>query len=194
MNPKQIACLILMIFIGVIVYVAQIVHNTVSAMRSSAEAAVSSATSAESERSTAEIKAAMVKAETEEIRGFLKAWEPALSKAQTQTEVERTIEISLRDAGSPLVTNRRHEVRAFATKGLPKSVLTTITMQDEYAKVLNWLGDIERRLPLTRMKVVRVSGGSTIRQLKLEASFETPLFDLNSVQPAPVDTTIASKP
>jgi hypothetical protein len=194
MNPKQIACLILMIFIGVIVYVAQIVHNKVSAMRSSAEAAVSAATSAETERSTAEIKAAMIKAETEEIRGFLKAWEPALSKAQTQTEVERTIEISLRDAGSPLVTNRRHELRTFATKGLPKSVLTTITMQDEYAKVLNWLGDIERRLPLTRMKIVRVSGGSTVRQLKLEASFETPLFDLNSVQPAPVDANIATKP
>ena len=194
MNPKQIACLILMIFIGVLVYVAQIVHNKVSAMRSSAEAAVSATTSAETERSTAEIKAAMVKAETEEIRGFLKAWEPALTKAQTQTEVERTSEISLRDAGSPLVTNRRHELRTFATKGLPKSVVTTITMQDEYAKVLNWLGDIERRLPLTRMKIVRVSGGSTVRQLKLEASFETPLFDLNSVQPAPVDANIAAKP
>ncbi|OYW72592.1 MAG: hypothetical protein B7Z37_24395 [Verrucomicrobia bacterium 12-59-8] len=44
--------------------------------------------------------------------------------------------------------------------------------------MLNWLGDIERRLPTARMKVVQITGGSTGSQLKMEVSFETPIFDL----------------
>jgi hypothetical protein len=187
MNPKQIACFLLMALIGVIVYIAQIVHQKVSAMRQEAEDAESAATNAETERSTAEIKTAVLKTETEEIRRFLRAWLPAVEKIQTQQEVEQTIELSLREGGIGLVRQRRTEPKGSSTnKLIPKSVLTTLTIEEEYAKVLNWLGDIERRLPLSRMKIVQITGGSTARQLKLDVSFETPIFDLNSAN-APAD-------
>jgi hypothetical protein len=184
MNPKQLACFILMALIGVIVYIAQIVHQKVSAMRQEAEDAESAATNAETERSAAEIKTAVLKTETEEIRRFLRAWLPAVEKIQTQQEVEQTIELSLREGGIGLVRQRRTEPKGSSTnKLIPKSVLTTLTIEEEYAKVLNWLGDIERRLPLSRMKIVQITGGSTARQLKLDVSFETPIFDLNSANP-----------
>ncbi len=185
MNPKQLACFILMALIGVIMYSAQIVHQKVSAMRQEADDAESAATTAETERSTAEIKTAVLKTETEEIRRFLRAWLPAVEKVQTQQEVEQTIELSLREGGIGLVRQRRTEPKGSTTnKLIPKSVLTTLTIEEEYAKVLNWLGDIERRLPLSRMKIVQITGGSTARQLKLDVSFETPIFDLNSANAA----------
>ena len=34
------------------------------------------------------------------------------------------------------------------------------------------------------MKAVQVAGGSTARQLKLDVTFETPIFDLKAVAPA----------
>jgi Na+-transporting methylmalonyl-CoA/oxaloacetate decarboxylase gamma subunit len=184
MNPKQLACFILMALIGVIVYIAQIVHQKVSAMRQEAEDAESAATNAETERSAAEIKTAVLKTETEEIRRFLRAWLPAVEKIQTQQEVEQTIELSIREGSIGLVLQRRTEPKGSTTnKLIPKSVVTTLTIEEEYAKVLNWLGDIERRLPLSRMKVVQITGGSSARQLKLDVSFETPIFDLNSANP-----------
>ena len=187
MNPKQLACFILMALIGVIFYTAQIVHQKVSAMRQEADDAESAATTAETERSTAEIKTAVLKTETEEIRRFLRAWLPAVEKIQTQQEVEQTIELSIREGSIGLVRQRRTEPKGSSTnKLIPKSVLTTLTIEEEYAKVLNWLGDIERRLPLSRMKIVQITGGSTARQLKLDVSFETPIFDLNSAN-APAD-------
>lgn len=187
MNPKQLACFILMALIGVIFYTAQIVHQKVSAMRQEADDAESAATTAETERSTAEIKTAVLKTETEEIRRFLRAWLPAVEKIQTQQEVEQTIELSIREGSIGLVRQRRTEPKGSSTnKLIPKSVVTTLTIEEEYAKVLNWLGDIERRLPLSRMKVVQITGGSSARQLKLDVSFETPIFDLNSAN-APAD-------
>jgi hypothetical protein len=183
MNPKQLACVLLTTIIGVMLYVAQIIHQKVTSMRQEAEDALSAATNAETERSTAEIKTAVLKTETEEIRRFLRAWLPAIEKMQTQQEAEQTLELTLRERGISLVRQRSSELKLSNTnKLIPKSVLTSITIEEEYGKVLNWLGDIERRIPVARMKSVQLTGGSTARQLKLVAAFETPLFDLKAVE------------
>ncbi len=179
MNPKQLACIVLLIIIGAITYTAQMVHNTVSTTRAAAEEAETAAKTAENEQQTAEIETTMFKTDTEEVRRFLRSWLPAIERVQTQQEAEQTVELSLRERGINLVRSRNSEAKSNpGNKVIPKSVLTTMTIEEEYAKVLNWLGDIERRLPTARMKVVQITGGSSGRQLKMEVSFETPIFDL----------------
>ena len=61
--------------------------------------------------------------------------------------------------------------------------LANLVIEDEYAKVLNWLGDIEKRLPLARVKACRITGGGTLRQLRMDVSLEVPLIDLNAETP-----------
>ncbi|MFC5457047.1 hypothetical protein [Prosthecobacter fluviatilis] len=179
MNPKQLACVILLMVIGVMTYTAQIIHKTVATTRAEAEDAETAAVTAENERSTAEIETAVFKANTEDLRRFLRSWLPAIEHVQTQQEAEQNIELSLRERGINLVRSRKTESKQSAgNKLIPKSVITTLTIEEEFAKVLNWLGDIERRLPTARMKVVQITGGSTGTQLKMEVSFETPIFDL----------------
>lgn len=179
MNPKQLACVVLLLIIGGMTYAAQMIHNKVTTTRTEAEDAENAASTAETERSTAEIAAAMFKADTEDIRRFLRTWLPALDRVQTQQEAEQMIQLSLRERGINLIRSLKTELKTSANnKIIPKSLLTTLTIEEEYAKVLNWLGDIERRMPTARMKVVQITGGSTGRQLKMEVSFETPIFDL----------------
>lgn len=179
MNPKQLACVILLMVIGVMTYTAQIIHKTVATTRAEAEDAETAAVTAENERSTAEIETAVFKANTEDLRRFLRSWLPAIEHVQTQQEAEQNIELSLRERGINLVRSRKTESKqSVGNKLIPKSVITTLTIEEEFAKVLNWLGDIERRLPTARMKVVQITGGSTGTQLKMEVSFETPIFDL----------------
>lgn len=179
MNPKQLACIILLMIIGAMTYTAQIIHNKVAITRSEAEDAENAAVNAENERATAEVATAVFKEETEEVRRFLRAWMPALDRVQTQQEAEQTIQLSLRERGINLIRSLKTELKnSSGNKIIPKSLLTTLTIEEEYAKVLNWLGDIERRMPTARMKVVQITGGSTGRQLKMDVSFETPIFDL----------------
>lgn len=185
MNPKQLACVVLMMFIGLATYFSQIVHQKVAAMKKSAEMAQQDAFAADSARQTAEILTARTRAETEEIRRFLQSWTPYVDRAQTEQEVEGIIEFSLREQGITLVRSRKTELKNYRdNKTIPKAVLTTLVIEDEYAKVLNWLGDIEKRLPLARVKTCRITGGSTARQLRLDVSLETPLIDLTVVAPA----------
>lgn len=179
MNPKQLACVVLMMFIGLVTYFGQIVHKKVAAMKKSANMAEQDAISAEGLRQTAEILTARTKAETEEIRRFLQTWTPHVDRSQTEQEVESAIEFSLRERGISLIRSRKTEVKvARDNKVIPKTVLTTVVIEDEYAKVLNWLGDVEKRLPLARVKVCRITGGSSARQLRMDVSLETPLINL----------------
>ena len=179
MNPKQLACVLLMAVIGGMTYTAQIIHNKVATTRIEAEEAEDAALTAERERETSEIEVTVFKTDTEDVRRFLRSWLPVIDRLQTQQEAEQAIELSLRERGINLVRERRTELKnSPANKIIPKSVVTTLTIEEEYAKVLNWLGDIERRLPTARMKVVQITGGSTGRQLKMEVSFETPIFNL----------------
>lgn len=179
MNPKQLACVVLLLIIGAMTYTAQIIHNKVATTRAAAEDAETAATTAETERSTAEIEATMFKTDTEEVRRFLRSWLPSVERVQTQQEAEQAIQLSLRERGINLIRSLKTEVKTSSNnKVIPKSLLTTLTIEEEYAKVLNWLGDIERRMPTARMKVVQITGGSTGRQLKMDVSFETPIFDL----------------
>lgn len=179
MNPKQLACVVLMMFIGGITYFGQIIHQKVALMKKAAEDAEADALAAEGNRQTADILTARTKAETEEIRRFLASWMPHAEKTQTEQEVESAIEFSLRDKGITLVRSRKSEVKNTRENPvIPRSVIATLTIEDEYAKVLNWFGEIERRLPLSRVKVCRVTGGGTGRQLRLDVSIETPLVAL----------------
>ena len=179
MNPKQLACLLLMAVVGLITYVGQMVHKRVVGMKLSAEQAETDAKNAEGARQTAEIMAARTKADTEELRRFLQAWLPYIDKAQTEQEVESAIDVSLRDKGINLVRSRKSEAKSMRdNKIIPKTVLTTLVVEDEYAKIMNWMGDVERRVPVARVKTCQITGGGGPRLVKLDIALETPLFNL----------------
>ncbi len=179
MNPKQLACVVLMVFVGALTYFAQIGHKKAGAMKKAAEKAIDDTTAADGARQTAEILTTRTKAETDEIRRFLKSWVPYVDKVQTEQEVESAIELSLRERGISLVRTRKTEVQSSnENKIMPRTVLTTLVIEDEYAKVINWLGEIEKRLPLARVKSCRLTGGNSVRQLRLDVSLETPIVNL----------------
>lgn len=181
MNPKQLACVVLMVFIGIVTYCGQMVHKKVTAMKAEATAAIDEATAAEAALQMAEIATAKTKAETDELRRFLASWTPHADKIQTEQEIESAFDISLRDRSITLVRSRKSELKSSRNdKFIPKVVLTTLVVEDEYSKVLNWFGDIEKRLPLARVTSCNVTGGSTVRQLRLDVTIETPIVDVGA--------------
>jgi hypothetical protein len=186
MNPKQLACVVLMAFIGMVTYFGQIAHKKVVAMKADATAAGDAAAAAESARQTAEILTTKTRVDTAELRGFLSKWVPHAQRVQTEQDVDSSFEFSLRDRGISLVDSRKSDVKGRRDdKFMPKVVQTTIAIEDEYAKVMNWFGDIEKRLPLSRVTACRITGGSSVRQLKLDVTIETPIVDTAADTKAP---------
>ncbi|MCX6853740.1 MAG: hypothetical protein NTV80_02420 [Verrucomicrobia bacterium] len=179
MNPKQLACVILMAFIGVITYVGQIVHKKVKDMKTAAQTAVDESKAADDARQLADILLTKAKGETDELRRFLKTWSSSIGKIQTEQEMEAAVEYTNRERGITLVKASKTETKTNAADlFMPKLVISTITIEDEYAKVLNWLGDIEKRLPLARVVSCQITGGSSVRQIELTVTLESPIINL----------------
>ena len=178
MNGKQLACVILLMFIGGITYAAQIVHKKAEQAVTEAAAAEDGATAADTDRTTAEGLKNFRKSETEEIRRFLTTWTPHISRFQASHEVENAVQVTLRDKGVFVVSQKFDVKVGRPGTMITRSVLFNLVIEDEYAKTLNWLGEIERRLPTGRVTSCRLTGGGSGRQVHMELAMEVPLIDL----------------
>lgn len=180
MNGKQIACILLLSLIAAIVYGGQMVHKTSEAMRKSARSAEDAAISADSARKTSEIKLQTVTAETEEILRFLAAWTPIIDSIQTSQDIEEAIQSSIR-ASSLYVDSQKFEAKISRTgKVLARVIKAAIIAEDEYSKTLNWLGELEKKVPLARITICRITPGKDPKSVRLELSIEVPIINLNA--------------
>lgn len=179
MNGKQLACVVLMAIIGVITYVAQIVHKKSVAMRQSAEAAEAAAADADMKRNIAEKTSERTRFEATEKHRFLQSWQPYIDKIQTQQEVEQSVMASLRTS-SVFASSQKFEVKGIRDLVVPRAIRASLVIEDEYPKTLNWLGDLERRLPMLRVSNCRITGAQDPKNVQMEVALEVPLVDLNA--------------
>jgi len=78
------------------------------------------------------------------------------------------------------VVNQKFEDKAnLGERMRPRSILASLVVEDEYSKVLNWLGSLEKKIPLVRITSCRISAANTGRQVHMEVALEVPLIDLS---------------
>jgi hypothetical protein len=93
--------------------------------------------------------------------------------------VESAIQANAREKGIFVVNQRFEDKNNTTQRMMPRSVMANLIIEDEYSKVLNWLGDLEKKVPLARVNSCRLSSAATGRQIHMEVSMEVPLIDLN---------------
>lgn len=181
MNGKQIACIILLLVIGSVLYAAQMVHKKTASVRAEATAAEDAAKAAKSDAENASIKLETGKSNTDEIRRFLDAWTPDIERMQTNQEIEEAITDSIRDV-KLYVDSQKIEPKGTSTNPvIPQVVKVSIIAEDDYDKTMNWLGDLEKRLPLARINVCRITGGKQPKSIRMELSIDIPIVNLKAV-------------
>ncbi len=183
MNGKKIACVVLLMIIGIAAYSGQIVHQKAEAKRAEASSAMDEATAERGKLDTAKIQTEKIRIESDELLRFLRAWEPYADRIQTQSEVEESVLASLRSANLLILSQRFESRQIQVAAGSPGAAITklvraSLVLEDDYAKTMNWIGELERRLPMARMMNCRITGGDNGRQVRAEIAIEVPLVDL----------------
>lgn len=182
MNGKQMACIVLLILLGAMTYVAQIVHQKAVAAQTEAEEMESSAELMKMEAENASTALEKTQFDSRELRRFLEAWTPQIVRLGSRQEVEGAIQANTRDKGVFVISQRFEDKSNAAAVMMPKSVMASMVVEDDFHKVLNWLGSMEQKLPLARVTSCRISAAATGRQIHVEVSMEVPLVNL-SVNP-----------
>lgn len=184
MNGTKIACVILMMFVAGIAYGTQIMHQRSKAVLEEAETAASDSQAARSAAEIAEINLGNLKHNTQDLRQFLTEWQPHIRRIQSVQEAEQSLQSLLRNSGI-LTVSQKFEVREIRdNKMVPKTLQGTIVVEDEFSKTLNWLGELERKIPMARVTSCRMKQGETGRQMNLELRLEIPLINLDAAPDA----------
>jgi hypothetical protein len=180
MNGKKIAALILVMIIASIAYGTQIMQKQASAMRTEANQAIDDCNASAEKRKNAATKLAYTQSACKEYRDFLKRWTPVIQHLQTGQEAEQALMGVVRNNGL-VVLSQKFEVKDNrGSSFIPKTLQGTLVIQDEYSKVLNWLGELEKKIPLVRVNSCRIKQGENGRQINMEVHFEIPLVNLDA--------------
>jgi hypothetical protein len=169
-----------MMILAGIAYGAQIMQQRSKSMNAEAEVSESDAKSAETQRTVVETSLKRLEFDTQELRQFLKDWVPTINHIQSAQDADQALQGMLRNSGI-LTVSQKIELRdSREVKIIPKVLQCTVVVQDEYAKTLNWLGEMERKMPFARVTVCRLKQGETGRQVNLELHLEIPIIDLEA--------------
>lgn len=180
MNGKKLACVLLMMVLAGIAYGAQIMQKRAQAMIEEATTAESDAKDAENSCKLTDTEVTNLKFKTQDLHQFLKDWDPVIKRVQSTQEAEQAI-LSIVRNSHILTVSQKTEVRENRdNKIVPRVLLGTLIVQDDYAKTMNWLGEVERKLPLIRITSCRLKQGETGRQVSLEIHFEIPIVNLQA--------------
>ncbi len=185
MDGKKLACVVLMMILSGIAYGTQMIQKRAHAMKAEVESADADAHAAQDQRNNADTELQRLQFDTHDLRQFLTEWEPVIDRVQTSQQADQTVQTLLRNSGI-LTVSQKFEVRdAKESKIIPKVFQATLVVQDDFSKTLNWLGELERKLPLARVTFCRVKQGETGRQVNLEIHLDVPLINLEAVEDAP---------
>ncbi len=110
------------------------------------------------------------------MREFLDAWVGPLSQVDTPEGGELNVASRVKEAG--LVTlAQRFEVAANAgNDAIPRVLRAHLTFEDDFAKTLNWLGQVEETMPSSRVTDLKIVRGENGNDIRLNLVLDVPLL------------------
>jgi len=179
MNAKQLAALVLIV---AVVLVGQVGLS----LRKQAESAAKQADKEAQELKTAE---AQLKNEKDYYEGQLKdakslvrfaeQWKPEFAVIEDQNDAETGISMKVR-AGDLVNLSQRYELVPYTINNkpnetIPLMVRATLLFEDNYAKLISWIGEMEKTKPTMRAGRAAMTAGSRGSDIRMELVLEVPL-------------------
>lgn len=179
MNPKQIACLVLLAAILVNVQIAMSMQRKAKAVDSEVIAAKHKAAGLRTQLDAEVATLDDLKRQSDELLAFVQKWEPFFAVIEEQQSAETGISMKVREANMLNLAQRYqqipHKINNKENSSLPILVRATLVFDDDYSKLLNWLGMMEKIKPTMRIGRLSLSKGSRGEDLRMEVALEIPL-------------------
>lgn len=117
--------------------------------------------------------------QSSELLAFVSKWEPFFAVLEEQQAAETGISMKVREADMLNLSQRYqqipHKINNKNNASLPILMRATLVFDDNYAKLLNWVGMMEQIKPTMRIGRLTLSKGSRGEDLRMEVTLEVPL-------------------
>jgi hypothetical protein len=182
-NNKHIACLVILFCCVLIVQGVSMVRKRATDMQTAAESARRSADTA-----TVTLQAQRdilddLKHKSSDLLAWLDAWEPHLARINSPESAELNVTALVKQASLILLAQRFEAVPNKSSTSVPNSASETIpqlvrahlTIEDDFVKSINWLGEVESKLPSARLSSFSVARGQSGNDVRMEVVVDVPL-------------------
>lgn len=175
MNSKHLACIVVGLLLLGMLQGTLWMNNRMTKMQGEAAAAEQKASAASFQLMNEQRQLDALKASSKGLIDYLTTWQPYFDAVDSSQNAE--LKISMRIKQDSLTSlSQRYEVVGNTNKALPKVMRAHVSFDDNYARLLNWLGRIENQLPTMRIYSLRIAKGTGPDDLKVDAVFEQPLL------------------
>lgn len=175
MNNKHIACAIVIVAIALLVQGTLWMNKRMIGMKVEADAAKSAVASSTVQLQVQRAQFAELEKNSKAIIEYLNIWQPYFGAVDSAQAAELKISLKIKQDNLVSLSQRYEVVGNPNNSFLPDLVRAQLTFEDNYARLLNWFGQIESQLPTLRTAGVKLSRGTSEEDLKMELILEQPL-------------------
>ena len=176
MNNKHIACGIVAIFIVVLVQLTLWVQGNRTKVQTEANAAQEAETDASAELNQERGQLGELRRQSTDLIEFLRIWQPYFTTIDNPQSAEVNLSMRIKEANLVNLAQRFELTPVKGNASIPNTMRASLTFEDDYVSLMNWLGDLEVKMPTVRTGSVRLSKGTRANDLRMEIVLEQPLL------------------
>ena len=179
MNGKQLGMVVVLLGILLLVQLGQSFQSKARALNSEAEAASKEEAALLTQLQAEKHVYEDLRRQSNELLEFVEKWEPFFAIIQEQEAAETGISMKVREAEMLNLSQRYqqvpHKINNVDNKSLPILMRAALVFDDSYAKLLNWVGEMEKIRPTMRIGRLALAKGSRGEDLRMDVTLEVPL-------------------
>lgn len=176
MNPKAIACILLGMIVALAGYVTMTVYEKLSAAQKEEEKSELAFNEAKNAVSRKARDVSLKGKETEYAREYLKIWEHYLEETRTDTDCIRKMDERVKAAGLTALEQEGKPVGNQNGSSIPLIYQAKYLFVSDFHKTLKWLGDVENRLPSSRINTIQITKGGSGSDVRSNVTVDLPMY------------------
>ncbi len=176
MNSKHIAAGIVAVLIAVLIQSTLWVKNKKTAMQKDASAQEREEVAATKLLTEDGRKLGELKNSSSQLIEFLQTWQPHFEAINTSQSAEVNFTMKIKEDNLINLAQRFEPVALKGNTSIPSAMRAYVTFEDDYVRLLNWLGGIEQQMPTVRVNNLRLIKGTRANDLRMEVTLEQPLL------------------
>jgi hypothetical protein len=176
MNNKHISCGIVALFIVVLVQLTLWVQGHRTKVQNEAGAAQQAETNASAQLNQERSQLSELRRQSTDLIEFLRIWQPYFTTIDNAQSAEVGLSMRIKEANLVNLAQRFEAAPVKGNASIPNMLRGFLTFEDDYARLMNWLGELEVKIPTVRTSSVRLSKGSRENDLRMEIVLEQPLL------------------
>lgn len=186
MNPKQLGIVLVLVGIFLAVQLGMTFQSKARGIDVEVEKARTEKEALETQLGAEQEILADLHRQSEDLLGFVARWRPYFAVLEDKQSAETGISMKVREEAMLTLSQRYQEVpHKISNKdisSLPVLIRASLLFDDNYSKLLNWFGKMEKIRPTMRIGRISLSKGSRGEDLRMELVLEVPLLKLQEAK------------